>query len=145
MANALNRILVPVDFGAASRRALRFARALACKSGGSVTLAHVMPGRGLSAADDKWWRGYAAETLQGCADRARLPAGSTTIVLRGNPAEAIAKYADDEAVDLVVLSGRGKRAWDGSYLGAVSLGILKHARVPVLVLPARRATRKAAA
>jgi nucleotide-binding universal stress UspA family protein len=140
----LSRILVPVDFGAASRRAARAARSLAIDSGATVTIAHVMPGRGLRDADEKRLRGSVERALRQFLAAVRLPARTAAVVLRGNPASAVAQYAADEGIDLIVLSGRRKRAWDGAYLGGVALGILKHARVPVLVLPAHQARKRAA-
>lgn len=138
------RILVPVDFERGSRRALRYARALASASHGEICLLHVvpMPPGHRMAASDRWWMELAERTLAGVRDRARLAPGTTTEVLQGQVAPLVGKYACDNNFDLVVLSGRTTPDWHGSLLGTTATSILRHTRVPVLIVPANvRAAR----
>jgi universal stress protein F len=134
------RILVPVDFDRGSRRALRYARALAAASGAEIALLHViaMPAGHPETKTDRWWKSLAVKTLAGVADSARLPPGTRTDVVAGDVAMAISKYACDEAFDLIILSGRHRPDWHGSLLGTTATAILRHARVPVLVVPSAR-------
>ena len=134
------RILVPVDFGTCSRRAIRVARALAARAGASLVLAHVMPASGLRDRDDRWWSRYAAQTLVGLIDRAKLPAGTRAVILRGHAAPEIAKYAQSQQVNLIVLCAA--HGWAGAELGATASQILRTAGVPVLVVPPPAAARK---
>jgi nucleotide-binding universal stress UspA family protein len=136
--NALpRRILVPVEFESASRRAIRYARALSSVSRGEICLLHVMPMPGGNAPteDERFWRGLAERTLSGVAERMRLAPGTVTCVLSGPVAPAIGKYAEDNDFDLIVLTGRCQPDWHGSLLGSTATAILRHSRVPVLVVP----------
>ncbi|HEX6323177.1 MAG TPA: universal stress protein [Vicinamibacterales bacterium] len=139
------RILVPVEFERASRRAVRYARALASVSRGEICLLHVMPGPAATPAteNERWWRSLAERTLSGLAERMRLAPGTETCVLSGPVAPTIGRYAEDHDFDLIVVSGRREPDWHGSLLGSTATAILRHSRVPVLVVPtcAKRETR----
>jgi nucleotide-binding universal stress UspA family protein len=131
------RILVPVEFERASRRAVRYARALSAVSHGEICLLHVMPGpsgRG-ATEDDHFWLGLAERTLSGVAERMRLAPGTTTAVVSGPVAATIGKYAEDHDFDLIVVTGRNQPDWHGSLLGSTATAILRHSRIPVLVVP----------
>ena len=150
MSGLPRRILVPVDFERGSRRALRYARALASASRGEICLLHVVPmppGHRMTASD-KWWMALAQRTLAGVMERARLAPGTATEVLQGLVAPLVGKYACDNRFDLVILSGRATPDWHGSLLGTTATAILRHTRVPVLIVPgaarAARAPRPAA-
>jgi nucleotide-binding universal stress UspA family protein len=52
----------------------------------------------------------------------------------GDPAEEILREADAGQYDLVVLGGRGRSAFRGLLLGAVSVKVLHHAKQPVLIV-----------
>jgi nucleotide-binding universal stress UspA family protein len=136
------RILVPVDFEHASRRALRYARALAAASGAEVELVHVIPGPA-GQIGDEYWINLARKTLTGLAERARFAPGTRTEVLSGPVAPAISQYACDQGCDLMILSGRRVPDWQGSLLGSTAAAILRHARIPVLIVPAAGAVRAA--
>jgi nucleotide-binding universal stress UspA family protein len=144
--NALpRRILVPVEFDRDSRRAIRYARALSSAARGEICLLHVMPAAGGSHAteEDRWWTELAERTLAGLAERMRLAPGTVTCVLHGPLVATIGKYADDNDFDLIVVTGRRQPDWHGSLLGSTATAILRHSRVPVLVVPTcpRRVSR----
>lgn len=144
--NALpRRILVPVEFESASRRAIRYARALASVSRGEICLLHVMPLPAGKAGtrDERFWTSLAERTLSGVAERMRLAPGTMTAVLSGPVAATIGRYAEDHDFDLIVVTGRRQPDWHGSLLGSTATAILRHSRVPVLVVPTctRRETR----
>jgi nucleotide-binding universal stress UspA family protein len=132
------RILVPIDFDRRSRRAVRYARALACVTKAEICLLHVVPmppDRPLTSKD-RWWIDLAQRTLAGVAQRARLAPGTSTCVLTGPIPASIGRYAVDHGFDLVVISGRGHPDWHDSLLGPTASAILRHSRVPVLIIPA---------
>ena len=55
------------------------------------------------------------------------------VVLRGRPADAVAKAATDVDADLIVLGSRGHGAIERMLLGSVSSEVVDRATVPVLV------------
>lgn len=147
MNGVARRILVPVDFErGSSRRALRYARALASMSKGEICLLHIVPApAGEEVRGERWWIDLAERTLSGLAGRARLPPGTETRVLTGPIAPLIGKYACEHKFDLVILSGRSQPDWHGSYLGSTAAAIVRHCRVPILIIPAavaKQATRE---
>jgi nucleotide-binding universal stress UspA family protein len=139
------RVLVPVEFEQATPGALQHARAIARATGADLCLLHVMPSPPayVPRAADKEWMRVARRTLARLAARHRLPAGTSIVVLHGDVPRVIARYAAEEDFDLMVLSGRNKPDWHGSLLGSMATSILRHAKLPVVVVPAGRTTTRA--
>ncbi len=57
-------------------------------------------------------------------------------LLQGNPAAALAEYADEHKPDLIVLGARGLRSTLGILLGGVAQQVVEYARFPTLVVRA---------
>jgi len=57
-----------------------------------------------------------------------------TAVLRGTPYESILDYADDNAVDLIVMGTHGRTGVDRYLLGSVTEKVVRTADVPVLTV-----------
>jgi nucleotide-binding universal stress UspA family protein len=131
------RILVPVDFEAGSRRAVRYARALASAAHAEICLLHVVPSPPgyVPPASDRWWTRLAEKTLAGVVERSRLPPATESCVVHGMVATAVAEYAASHKIDLIILSGRRMPDWHGSLIGHTATAIVRHARVPVLIVP----------
>ncbi|MCL6593924.1 MAG: universal stress protein [Alicyclobacillus sp.] len=73
-----------------------------------------------------------ADQLAGCGDRWQFRVES------GVPVATICRIAEEVQADLVVLGRHGHGAlhrFQRLFLGSVSSGVLRHARVPVLVVP----------
>jgi len=139
------RLLVAVDFSAASRRALRTAARLAAKTGAEITVAHVRPARDLLAAvqEDRpdlvrlepmllrrRLDAYYRHRLEAAAGR--IP-GASALLLRGWPAIAIARAAG-RRYDMIVVGSRGRSGIRMAVLGSTTHEILRRSRVPVLVV-----------
>jgi nucleotide-binding universal stress UspA family protein len=56
-------------------------------------------------------------------------------VVLGGPAQAIAKVAEEEAADLIVVGSRGHSAAIGALVGSVALRLPHLAKQPVLIVP----------
>ncbi|MGG6241523.1 universal stress protein [Nodosilinea sp. AN01ver1] len=52
----------------------------------------------------------------------------------GNPSSEIIDYAEDNAVDLIVIPSRGRTGLSRFFLGSVAERVVRFARCPVLVL-----------
>jgi hypothetical protein len=74
------------------------------------------------------------------ADAARTagPIVSAVATAAGNPAEEILRYATKHGIDLIVLGTHGRTGLSRLLLGNVAERVLRAARCPVLVVPARR-------
>ena len=57
-----------------------------------------------------------------------------SIVLKGNPAEEIVNFAEEQKVDMVIVGSLGKSGIKHFILGSVSEKVVRHAKVPVLVV-----------
>ncbi len=144
---SLKRILVATDFGEAAEAALCYGRELARAFGARLDVAHVVENvlaRGFGAD------GYVAsypdlqqdveqaarrqldsivtaedrETLQGCA----------VLLTSNSPAYAIARYARDEKVDLIVMGTHGRGAFAKLLMGSVAERVVRTAPCPVLTV-----------
>jgi nucleotide-binding universal stress UspA family protein len=57
-----------------------------------------------------------------------------SIVLKGNPAERIVNFAEEQNVDMIVVGSHGIGKFERLVIGSVSEKIVRHAKVPVLVV-----------
>lgn len=137
------RILVPVDFGEASGRALRVARLIADAHGASMTALHTealeAPAyftRSQVRALEKQReaaRGEAARFLS--AFVARHQKGDVeTVVVEGSPAASIAQAA--RKADLVVMGTHGRRGAARWWAGSVAERVVRDLDAPVMVVRA---------
>src|SRR5262245_60035685 len=135
------RILAPIDFSEASRKALCYAASFARQFDGATTLLHVVepppyPEFGYApvplqeakrkqAAQEKLerLRNEPPLNLALCAD-----AGIRT----GNASHEIVSHATDEKTDLIILSTHGHTGLVHMLLGSTTEKVVRHAPCPVL-------------
>ncbi|MFW3616801.1 universal stress protein [Billgrantia antri] len=82
----------------------------------------------LEARLEAFWRRH-PELREAFGER---PVGRT--VLEGYPASVIAHFASQKGVDMIVMASN-KRSFVASYAGKVTKGVIKRAKVPVVVVP----------
>lgn len=56
------------------------------------------------------------------------------VVLHGDPADEIVRFAHDERKDLVVIATHGRTGWRRSVFGSVAERVIRLARCPVLTI-----------
>ncbi len=142
------KILVAVDGSAHSKRALTAAADLARHYRASVYLLHVI--RDLSLPKEIWEMISAGEVTE---SRLEILEDSAEIILDngrqqlaeagledvkaqylvGDPAVKIASYAEEQAVDLIIIGHRGLGT-HGEMLGSVARKLLNFTPVPCLVV-----------
>jgi nucleotide-binding universal stress UspA family protein len=138
-------ILVAVDASKHADLALSEAIDLASQSGGSLTLATVVPepsvaavGGGFAPFDYPDLYRNLNEEYQGVLDaaEAKVPAeiSSRALLLEGHPARAIVNEVKSGGHDLVVIGSRGLGGLGSMILGSVSREVLHGSPVPVLVI-----------
>jgi nucleotide-binding universal stress UspA family protein len=137
------KILCPVDLESHSAVALETARKLAEQNHATVSLVHVvsppLPGP-LERVPD-WERtvnyrlGRLAKRFFG--DQIRWD----TIVLRGDPANAIIQAADDLAGDVIVMATHGHKGINRLLLGSVAEHVVRKSPIPVLTVRPNRPKR----
>lgn len=150
--SSIKRILVPVDFSATSRNALRYALQLADAWKASIEVLYVVPPqpepadfpmisgmatRELAATartDLKAWAGEALTQLHTAgAIRAAVPVIDSIEI--GMPVSTIVQIARRDAIDLVVMGTKGEHSTLRRLLGSVSTGVVRRSTSPVLVVP----------
>ena len=151
MAEAITRILVPIDFSPHSDRALLYATTLATRFGARMELLHVVEDPFVSGA----WTAEAfvpniPELLADLAASAQeklneLKAGVKakglaaeasvlTTVQTGRPADSIAEYAKAGKFDLIVMGTHGRGGLSHIFMGSVAERVVRKAPCPVLTV-----------
>jgi nucleotide-binding universal stress UspA family protein len=142
------KILTVIDLSSASPAVMAASERVARSSNGETWILHV-------AAPDPEFVGYDAgpdvvreqvatelrqehRELQAIADEYRstgLPA--TALQVQGPTIATILKEAERLGVDLIITGSHGRSALYDVIAGSVSMGILRKAKCPVLVVPTR--------
>ncbi len=144
-----NKILVPTDGSALSKKAVRSAIDLAASLGAQLVALHVVPrypmsyfegGMTISADDvartEKLW----ADKGQAMVDAAvKLAKGSKVdakgVVAQSDlVAEAVMTTARKHKCDLVVMASHGRKGLKRILMGSETQHVLTHSTIPVLVL-----------
>ncbi|MGB9927443.1 MAG: universal stress protein [Methanosarcina sp.] len=63
-------------------------------------------------------------------------------VLKGDPAEKILSFAEDNNVDMIIVGSFGKGRYERLVIGSVSEKIVRHSKVPVMVVRERHRSDK---
>jgi nucleotide-binding universal stress UspA family protein len=56
------------------------------------------------------------------------------VLLEGHPADELIKYAEEERMDIVIMGTVGKTGLDRLLLGSVTGNVVRHSKVPVMVV-----------
>ncbi|NLD38963.1 MAG: universal stress protein [Desulfatiglans sp.] len=150
------RILCPTDFSEPSYKALKAADDLAKEFRAELILIHVVspmqvfpsspgfaPGMMASnaylpediASDIKK---HATESLEMTVkEKVSQGVKSKTVILHGNPAEEIAKYAEESKVSVIIMGTHGLTGWRHLLLGSVTEKVARIASCPVLTIPSK--------
>jgi nucleotide-binding universal stress UspA family protein len=138
------KILVPIDGSTCASRALDTATALAGEQQAKVVLCSVMEPQNaeyaLAYATPEITGGLfealreeaEADLKEGCARVA--PVQCETMLRQGAAAEEIVKAADACGADLIVMGSHGRRGLSRFFLGSVAEGVLRQAKVPVMII-----------
>lgn len=135
-----SKILVPVDFEAASDRALVIAQELAPKLGASVVLVHVyqLPVYSYPGLQPSLLPGFHAEVTQAARralERRAGEAGDLRAELReGDPATEILAAIEQTRPTLVVMGTHGRGGLAHLFLGSVAERVVRASPVPVMTV-----------
>lgn len=155
-ARQVRRLLCPVDFSSNARQALGYAITLAGQLRGRLTVLYVNDPLLVAAAAAQYKRRMLADTALSELERftartltphARKAANVSCRVTMGAAAHEIARWADEQRVDLIVMGTQGIGGARRLLLGSTAKAVLRRTHVPVLVVPAtgrmRRSSRRA--
>src|SRR5262249_60819334 len=122
----IRKILYPTDFSTYSNQAYFHAVALAENHGASLTVLYVYPGALDSAPttetggkDARYWREQPEQIRPA---NPHIPAHH--VLLEGDPAQEIVRYAAEAAIDLIVMGTHGRTGVGRLLMGSVAENVL---------------------
>jgi nucleotide-binding universal stress UspA family protein len=149
----MNTILVPIDFSDVTDRVVDQACAMAKALGSKLVLLHISEPDpdfvgfepGPLVVRTAVARDFKAEHQR--LDELKAKAGSSglevaAIHLQGPLVEKILNHATEHGADMIVMGSHGHGSFYELLVGSVTSGVLRDARCPVLVVPAKE-TKKA--
>jgi nucleotide-binding universal stress UspA family protein len=141
------RVLLPLDGSALAEQALPHAVAQARSFGAELVLLRVLetledpPAMWMSAIkrEEELMKAAAQEYLERIAVQAEYLGIPTRVVtIEGRPHVEIARFAEENQVDLIVICTRGHSGLSRWLMGSVADRVVHGAGVPVLLVRARK-------
>jgi len=139
----IKHILVPTDFSPFSDLALRVVSSLQEKFNARVTVLHVLTpleADTLTAQPGNPWENVVLRIQNTMTEEVEKNAPSLSKelvnleVVVGEPAEEIARFAEENGVDLIVMGTHGRTGLAGILLGSVTMGVIRRTCIPVMVV-----------
>jgi nucleotide-binding universal stress UspA family protein len=141
----IRQVLCPVDFSETSRKALRYAGAIATWYEAVLHVMHVIPDPSASnvalasavpATVAEQIRAAADAALKDFVDKADLSAPLAGLHIRsGSPAAEILEYASRTNPDLLILGTHGRSGLSHLLVGSNAERVVAHASCPVMTIP----------
>ena len=143
----LQKILLPTDFSGCANFALPYAAAIARATKATIICVHVVepvvPAVGYTGLAEPMPIADISDQLEDSAER-QLPklaeceecAGLNLeeIIVHGDPAAEIVRVAQEQKVDLIVISSHGRTGLGRIIFGSTAEAVVRHANCPVLVV-----------
>lgn len=135
------RIVVAIDFGESSERALQRAGDLASRYSAELIVVHVVeilsPAFPLALTPEPAHVEAAVQKgLLSVVERLHaIVPGARSVLLKGRPAEQVISFAEDHSADLVVVGTHGRNGPSRWLLGSVAEKIVRSCQVEVLTVP----------
>lgn len=148
----IQKILFPTDFSPAAQNAFRYAIRLADELGAAIQALHIVYPQAepldfpviateatqqqLGAAETIMKR-MVEETVTQVEVDYQLKQGPVILpdIEIGTPTNLISRVAEREEVDLIIMGAKGEHSLMEKAFGRVSLGVVKNASTPVLLIP----------
>jgi len=138
----IDRILVTTDFSETSQAAFSLARQVAEKFEAEISLLHVLevqlpplvfePSGAGAGVPEQQRAKHAEARLEGFG--ARLGEDIDTMVTSGTPHVEIVKFAEDNAIDMIVMATHGRGFFSHVILGSTTERVVRRAPCPVLTV-----------
>ncbi|MCE9565885.1 MAG: universal stress protein [Planctomycetes bacterium] len=123
----VKKILYPTDFSSYSNQAYFHALNLAETYGAKLTVVYVhTPG---GTVDKAHWRGQLEQVRPA---NPKIPVSH--VMLEGDPATEIVRYAADAGIDVIVIGTHGRTGLDRLVMGSVAEKVMREAPCSVLVV-----------
>ena len=137
------KIMIATDGSVCSRIAANKGIELARLSGGTVYAVYVISMEYFSSMgmDFDWGRVHealkkdgeiAVSYVKGIGKLEKV--NVVSILLEGHPATELVRYAEEEKMDIIVMGTVGRTGLDRLLLGSVAENVLRHSKIPVMVV-----------
>lgn len=135
--------MIATDGSVCSRLAANKGIELARLSGGTVYAVYVVSTDYFSsmAVDLDWERMSEELKREGCKALDYVKGigelenvNVKSILLEGHPASELIRYAEEEKMDIIVMGTLGRTGIDRLLLGSVAVNVVRHSKVPVMVV-----------
>lgn len=135
------KILVPLDFSRCSEYALEYAKAIVKPLHGSLHLLHVIEP---PVAHSDWGYTFERAEVANSSERAGVAMAkeletlekegftASSEIMTGTPYYAIASYADERGMDLLIISTHGRHGFQRFLMGSTTERVLRTVHCPVL-------------
>jgi len=141
----LKRVLVPTDFSESAHHALTYGTSFAREYKAHLVLLHVVENLTVGYASDLFpvpmaevfqeISGYARAELAKLAVQVREKGVEVEDqVVQGKPSAEIVRFAEENAIDMIVLGTHGKGMLDQALFGSTTERVVRRAPCPVLTV-----------
>lgn len=143
MGNSFKKIMIATDGSENTKNSVKSGIELARQTGATVYAVYVVSTDYYSsiAMDIDWETMYGGLKKEGqeclkLVEEAGKEVGVTveSVLLEGHPFSEIVDFAEKEEMDLVILGTHGRTGLDRLLLGSVAGNVVKHCKVPVMVV-----------
>ncbi len=133
----LTKILVPTDFSHTGDAALELATVLARDTGATLEIVHVEESPVAYGGGEMYYGIPEPDTgeLRSMLVKVVPPDPNVRFrhhLLIGDPAAVIARFADEEDIDMIVMSTHGRSGFLRLLMGSVAEAVVRQANCPVL-------------
>lgn len=146
------KIMIATDGSECSKIATDRGIELAKLSGGTVYAVHVVSSAYLSASIDGdsfstmnvnpyWeqireaWITQGQQAVNSVKNLGEMKGINVMpVLLEGDPANELIKYADKEKMDIIIMGTQGKTGLDRLLMGSVAGNLVRHSKIPVMVV-----------
>jgi nucleotide-binding universal stress UspA family protein len=138
------RILLPLDGSTEAEKALIHGINLANLSGAELILLRIVepfpPVRSVSPAELRTIKEHAKDWAEDyferiAADLREQNIPHETVILEGRASVMIAQFAEQNEIDLILISSRGRTGFTRWLMGSVADRVIRGTTIPVLLVP----------
>ena len=137
----IKKILVPTDYSDVSSKGVRYARELAKEIGAELVIINIVTLDESNLINKREMEEHRRQLDDFVATHV-AEAGSDLkirkVVEVGQPDTTLAHWADNEGIDLIIMSSHGRSGLSRVVMGSVTEQTLRKAPCPVLVVPLDR-------
>ncbi len=140
-----DKILLPVDLSESSPKIVPYATGIAEKFGSKIHILFVarvfqyfagmyVPHPSINKFENEVAEGALKSLEEFTRKYFKNPESITTAVVKGDAAEQIIKYIEDQGIDLLIMGTHGRKGLDKLVFGSVAEKLSKTTPVPIMLI-----------